>query len=119
MSYPNWRLIEDSRELASIAPNAYQIDDIFIENIECEIGNYYTLGYTFDGSEYQVLLIEPEEIIGRYRVIDCHLWSSGKLCISELPDTGWHDLKGARARGVLWCTAFSLYEASGEFHFNP
>lgn len=119
MAYDSFRISRDSYTLALTAPNAYLVDDVFIETVYCEFGNQYILGYTYDGSEYQVVLIQPEEYVGQHNVSRCHLWSDGKLCLSQLPNTGWRSIEGARARGILWCTAYSLFLHTDEFAFNP
>jgi hypothetical protein len=84
---------------------AYEINDEFNEP-------YVMMAY-FDGSEYQVKVLEPA-IEAHYGVKEAHIFSDGRLCLRP-PAGGMPTLAEAYAKSVLWATGFTVCRRAGHF----
>lgn len=79
------------------------------------VGDTYSLFAYFDGSQYQILVAFPQ-IAGRYNVHDAHLFSDGRICLSDIG--GLPTLEQAYAKSVVWATGFSVFLHTGHFPFS-
>ena len=85
----------------------------FVYDIVDEFGAHYRMVVYFDGSEYQVKVVEPE-IEGHYGVTNAHVFGDGRLCLRP-PAGGMPTLAEAYAKSVLWATGFTVLRRGGEF----
>lgn len=90
----------------------------FLYQVTCEMGNRYVMCLYFEGRHYQVKVVEPN-LEGHFGVHGSHLYSDGKLCLSEVTNAGVDSMEQAFARSVLWANGFSVMLASGEKHEFP
>ena len=81
-----------------------------------ESEQWYQMFLYHDGSLYQVQVVEPELEHGHYGVHEAHLFSDGRLCLSETG--GLDDLQQAYAKSVLWANGFSVFQETGQFPFS-
>jgi hypothetical protein len=84
--------------------------------VTTEQGDRYQLFLYFDGSAYQVKVVEPAVEV-RDDNHACHLFPTGLVCLGQDPTGGMPTLASAFARSVLWANGFSAYLRTGEFPF--
>jgi hypothetical protein len=80
-------------------------------SFENEFGDRYEMFIYFNGSNYQVKVVEPE-VEGRYTPHDGHLYEDGRICFGA--GGGMPTLESAYAKSVLWANGFSAYVAARE-----
>lgn len=85
-------------------------------NSEIADRNYVMFAY-FDGSNYQVKLISPE-IEGKFNGHDVHLYTDGRLCLSDSKDSGQPTLEEAYSKSVLWANGMDVHLAGYAFPFS-
>lgn len=79
-------------------------------------GDRYQLFLYFDGSAYQVKVVEPD-VESRADPHACHLFPSGLICFGVEAGGGMPTLEAAYAKSVLWANGFSVYQRTGRFPF--
>lgn len=84
--------------------------------VTTEQGDRYRLFLYFDGSAYQVKVVEPP-VEGRDDNHACHLFPTGLVCLGKDATGGMPTLASAYARSVLWANGFSAYLRTGTFPF--
>ena len=84
--------------------------------ISTELGDAFRLFLYFDGTGYQVKVVEPE-VEGRFDPHASHLLPDGRLCLSDEEGRGLSSLEEAYARSVVWCTGFSVFLRDEHFPF--
>jgi hypothetical protein len=77
--------------------------------VESEFGDHYEFFVYFNGSSYQVKVVEPE-VEGRFSPHDGHLYEDGRICFGQA--SGMPTLESAYAKSVLWANGFSAYDAA-------
>ncbi len=84
-----------------------------------EFSDQFIFFACYDGSSYQVMLIEPK-LEGRLGAHESHLYSNGKLCLSDTADNGMPTLEQAYARSVVWSNGVSviLHDSTAFFPFS-
>lgn len=85
----------------------------FVYDITDEFGEHYRMVVYFDGSEYQVKVVDPE-IEGHYGVTDAHIFSDGRLCLRP-PAGGMPTLAEAYAKSALWANGFTVRRQGDPF----
>jgi hypothetical protein len=85
----------------------------WVYKINDEFNEPYAMMAYFDGSEYQVKVLEPA-IEGHYGVTDAHIFSDGRLCLRP-PAGGMPTLAEAYAKSVLWANGFTICRRAGHF----
>jgi hypothetical protein len=84
--------------------------------ISTELGDEFQLFVWFDGSAYQVKVVEPE-VERRDDPHACHLLPDGRICLGEVAGGGMPTLVEAYARSVIWCNGYSVYTRNSTFPF--
>ena len=84
--------------------------------ISSEAGDDFLLFVYFDGSAYQVKVVEPA-VEARPDPHACHLFPEARICLGEHPTGGMPTLAEAYSKSVVWCTGFSVYLRTGKFPF--
>ena len=84
--------------------------------IRTELGDDFQLFVYFDGSAYQVKVVEPW-LDGRHDPHACHLLPDGRICLGELAGGGMPTLGEAYSRSVVWCNGFSVFLRTARFPF--
>ena len=82
-----------------------------------EMGRLYTMFAYFDGRNYQVKLVEPR-LEGTVGAHDGHLYSDGRLCLSESNSSGQPTLEEAYSKSVLWATGMDVVLQGYKFPFS-
>lgn len=85
--------------------------------IQTKLGNYYTLFAYFDGRHYQVSLIEPR-LEGSIGVHNGHLYSDGRLCLSDDFDSGQPSLETAYSKSVIWANGVDVVRLGWNFPYS-
>ena len=85
----------------------------FVYGFTNDFGEFYRMVAYFDGSEYQVKVVEPE-IESHYGVGDAHVFSDGRLCLRP-PAGGMPTLAEAYAKSVLWADGFTVRRHGNAF----
>lgn len=83
--------------------------------IECELGQQYSMFVYYDGELYQVIVLFPE-VAGEYNPHDTHLYEGGQICFG--PGNGLPTLQQAYAKSVLWANGFSIFLRTRQFPFS-
>ncbi|MEV7519504.1 hypothetical protein [Streptomyces sp. NPDC091371] len=79
----------------------------------------YVMCAHFNGTEYQVRLIEPElESLPSHDAHGVHLYGSGLICLSERPGSGQPTLQDAYARSAAWALGVDFVQMGHPFPFN-
>ena len=116
------REVADLRYAASHMPRNTQ----FIEHTDArgwcysfrsQMGREYTMFAYFDGRAYQVRLIEPR-LEGKVGAHTAHLFSNGKICLSDVAGSGQPSLEEAYSKSVLWATGMDVVLAGYQFPFS-
>jgi hypothetical protein len=81
-----------------------------------ESGDRFLLFVWFDGSAYQVKVVEPE-VEARPDPHACHLFPGARICLGEHPGGGMPTLAEAYSRSVVWCNGYGVYLRTGRFPF--
>lgn len=82
-----------------------------------QMGRQYTMFAYFDGRSYQVKLVEPQ-LEGAVGAHTGHLFSNGKICLSQLAGSGQPSLEEAYSKSVLWATGMDIVLAGFHFPFS-
>ncbi|MFD7098452.1 hypothetical protein [Streptomyces xanthophaeus] len=81
--------------------------------------NTYVMCAHFNGTEYQVRLIEPElESLPSHDEHGVHLYTSGLICLSERSGSGQPTLQDAYARSAAWALGVDFVRMGRPFPFN-
>lgn len=83
--------------------------------ITCAFGNPYTLFVYWDGSLYKVKMLYPDPGQLPANVHTHHYFDNGVICLSH--SIGYSRLEDAYAKSVLFVTAWSAFQETGEFVF--
>ena len=83
--------------------------------VRSRLGDEFRLFLWFDGSAYQVKVLEPSTEPERPHA--CHLFPGGRICLGEEAGGGAPTLEMAYARSVVWANGYSIYRREGEFPF--
>jgi hypothetical protein len=85
-------------------PEGYQG---WLYSFQCAYGITYSMFAFFDGSYYQVLVLEPK-VEEKYRSAHRgHIFKDGHICFGTRYNSGRNTLKQAYAKSVLWATGIS------------
>ena len=80
------------------------------------VGRYYKMFGYWDGSSYQVLVLEPALETKWKNVHSGHLHADGSICFGI--GGGRPTLESAFAKSVIWASGMSVALGSGQFPFN-
>ncbi|HSM92159.1 MAG TPA: hypothetical protein VLT47_04670 [Anaeromyxobacteraceae bacterium] len=80
-----------------------------------EQGDPFRMFLWFDGSAYQVKVVEPT--LGYADPHLCHLFPDARLCLGAEEGGGMPTLESAYARSVLWATGYGAFLRTGRFPF--
>ena len=80
------------------------------------LGDRYQLFAWFDGSAYQVKVVEPDVERGADPHA-CHLFPDARICFGHGDGGGMPTLEQAYARSVLWANGFSVWIRGEPFPF--
>jgi hypothetical protein len=83
--------------------------------VRSQLGDLFQLFVWFDGSAYQVKVVEPA--IEDERPHACHLFPDGRICLGEEAGGGEATLEIAYARSVVWANGYSVYRRDGQFPY--
>lgn len=83
--------------------------------VSTELGDVFNLFVYFDGSGYQVKVVDPD-VEGRFDPHDCHIHPDGRICLTD-EGGGMPSLEEAFARSVVWCNGFSVFLRDEHFPF--
>ena len=87
-------------------------------SVRCQLGCDYRMFLWFDGSAYQVLVLDPE-LENKWRSPHTgHLYADGRICMGTNYGSGERSLEAAYGKSVLWATGMSVALQSGTFPFN-
>ena len=92
----------------------------WLYSFQTEFRDTYRMFAFFDGSFYQVLVIEPR-VEKRYSSPHTgHIFSNGRICMGEGMNAGRRTLADAYAKSVLWANGFSamIHGNLDRFPFN-
>ena len=114
------RLLNDRRIVAAKLPrNTTEMTVSGITgwrySITSQLKDRYKMFTYFDGSLYQVMVIDPD-VAGRYGIHDTHLFGDGKICLNQ--ERGYPTLEQAFAKSVLWANGFSIFLKTNIFPFS-
>ena len=79
------------------------------------LGDAFELFVWFDGSAYQVKVVEPE--LAGCDPHACHLFPDARICLGEEAGGGMPTLEAAYAKSVVWCNGYSAYLRTARFPF--
>ena len=89
----------------------------WLYSFHCEYRIAYTMFAYFDGSYYQVLVVDPP-VETKYRSAHTgHIFSDSRICFGSGYNGGRESLKDAFAKSVLWATGMSAMVLSGNDTF--
>ncbi len=80
-----------------------------------EQGDLFRMFLWFDGSAYQVKVVEPT--LGYADPHQCHLFPDARVCLGGDVGGGMPTLEGAFGRSVLWATGYGAFLRTGRFPF--
>jgi hypothetical protein len=83
--------------------------------VRSRLGDEFRLFLWFDGSAYQVKVLQPVTNLERPHA--CHLFPDGRICLGEEAGGGAPTLETAYARSVVWTNGYSVFRRDGEFPF--
>jgi hypothetical protein len=84
--------------------------------IESELGERFLLFLYFDGSGYQVKVVEPA--LERHdNPHACHLFPDARICLGQDPSGGMPTLAAAYSKSVVWCNGYSVFLRTARFPF--
>jgi hypothetical protein len=87
-------------------------------SVRCQLGNDYRMFLWFDGSAYQVLVLDPE-LEAKWRDPHTgHLYGDGRICMGSNYGSGERSIEAAYGKSVLWATGMSTAVMTGRFAFN-
>ncbi|MEI8186925.1 MAG: hypothetical protein WCG19_09535 [Chlorobiaceae bacterium] len=93
-----------SSTIPHTTPEGYQG---WLYSFQCTYGITYRMFAYFDGSYYQVLVLEPK-VEEKYRSAHLgHIYRNGQICFGTRYNSGRATLKQAYAKSVLWATGMS------------
>ena len=84
----------------------------------CELGTRYKMFLYFDGSNYQVKVIEPRVENYWHDPHTGHLMGNGNICFGAHYGAGRPSIGAAYAKSVLWATGMSIAIKTGTFPWN-
>ena len=90
----------------------------WLYDFDDELGNWYQMFLYHDGSHYQVQVVYPELENAGYGVHDAHLYSTGRICLTDETGGGFDGLQETYAKSVLWANGFSIFQETGQFPFS-
>ncbi|MDG5802315.1 hypothetical protein P9869_06505 [Streptomyces ossamyceticus] len=118
------RLAEERRVAGRKLPaNAYYEDtpgaEGWVYSITTEFGNTYVMCATFNGTQYDVRLLDPAmESVPKLDQHGNHLYTSGKICLSSSSGSGMPDLETAYSRSAVWALGVDFVRMGHSFPFN-
>ncbi|MFI2640586.1 hypothetical protein [Streptomyces sp. NPDC018610] len=118
------RLAEERRVARRKLPeNAYYEDtpgaEGWVYSITTEFGNTYVMCAGFNGTQYDVRLLEPAlEDVPKLDQHGTHLYHSGKICLSSSLGSGVPDLETAYSRSAVWALGVDFVRLGHSFPFN-
>jgi hypothetical protein len=83
--------------------------------VTSRLGDPFLLFAWFDGSGYQVKVVEPD-VESHADPHACHLFPDARLCLGE-GGAGMPSLEQAYARSVVWANGFSVWARGEPFPF--
>jgi hypothetical protein len=115
------RLLRDQATVEVSLPSATRhlvVDGVrgWLYPITSESGDAFLLFAWFDGSAYQVKVVEPA-VEERTDPHACHLFPGARICLGEHPSGGMPTLAEAFSRSVVWCNGYGVYLRTGKFPF--
>lgn len=84
----------------------------WIYSFFCSFGELYKMFAYYDGSYYQVQVLEPPWV-KNYSPHTGHILSGGRICFGLDYNSGRRTLEDAYAKSVLWATGMSAMHHSG------
>ena len=90
----------------------------WLYGFKCAYGRFYKMFGYWDGSAYQVLVLEPALESKWKSVHSGHLYSNGSICFGSSSSGGRPTLESAYAKSVVWANGMSTALATGTFPFN-
>lgn len=87
----------------------------WVYDLVCEFGNQYTMFVYWDGSMYKVKMVYPDPGSLPDDVHKHHYFRNGVICLTS--SVGYARLEDAYAKSVLFATAWSAFQETGEFEF--
>lgn len=88
----------------------------WLYSFRCQFGRLYRLFAYWDGSMYQVLVLEPELETRWKSAHTGHLNGNGTICFGA--GGGRPTLESAYAKSVVWANGMSVALVTGQFPFN-
>jgi hypothetical protein len=80
-----------------------------------EQGDLFRMFLWFDGSAYQVKVVEP--VLAHADPHASHLFPDARLCLAGYEGGGMPTLEGAFGRSVLWASGYGAFTRTGRFPF--
>ena len=91
----------------------------WVYSFSCELGTRYKMFLYFDGSNYQVKVIEPRVENYWHDPHTGHLMGNGNICLMALTMMQMvAPIEAAYAKSVLWATGMSIAIKTGTFPWN-
>lgn len=90
----------------------------WIYKVTTSFGTRFSFFAVFDGTAYQVRVIEPEIEAEIRNPHTGHIFADGRICFGNGPNSGMPSLESAFAKSVLWAEGISVVRAGGTFPFN-
>lgn len=91
--------------------------DGWLYGFSCAFGRFYKMFAYWDGSAYQVVVLEPALETKWKSVHSGHLFSNGSICFGS-GSGGRPTLESAYAKSVVWANGMSVALKTGNFPFN-
>lgn len=102
-----------------LPPNTQQVSvrgfDGWMYEVTCQFGFDYTLFLYWDGSLYKVRMVLPEPDAIPDSPHKSHYFDNGVICLTQ--SIGYPRLQDAYAKSVLFVTAWSGLQVTGQFEF--
>ena len=90
----------------------------WVYEFDSEFKDNYCMFAYFDGSYYQVLVIQPK-VEGKWNSAHTgHIFSDGRICFGSNYNSGMPTLKDAYAKSVLWANGLSVATRTDFFPFS-
>ena len=91
----------------------------WIYSFDCQFGQRFELFLFYDGSYYQVLVISPRIEKHWDSPHTGHIFSDGRICMSQKYGGGQPTVDDAYAKSVIWATGLTAAQRGGiKFPFN-
>jgi hypothetical protein len=89
----------------------------WLYSFRCAYGTQYTMFAYFDGSYYQVVVVDPPVEEKYCSPHTGHIYSDGRICFGLANNSGRASLQDAYAKSVLWAAGMSAMLLSGNETF--